>query len=180
MSNTITKYFDTLQSLRNEIEADFDKLTEEQLNFKSSEKSWSLLQVIEHLALAEMGSINYINKKILGLNQLKKESFSSKMRFQLLKIFFGIPFKYGNRAPSAEPTENPSYAEIKMKWDIARKGLNEFYESHYKSVEDKLLYKHPLAGRITFEQMCIFFVKHIQHHQKQIERIKGNKNYPKK
>lgn len=180
MGKEITKYFESLKALRNEIENDFDLLSTEQLNFKPTENSWSLLQVMEHLALAETGSINYLNKKILGIDSLEKAGFGSSFRFLLLKMFFGVPLKYGNRAPSAEPTENPDYEDLKLKWDIARSGLLEFYNSHYASIKNKLIYKHPKAGRITFEQMCNFFELHIKHHQKQITRIKGNENFPKK
>ena len=41
-------------------------LTEDQLNYKFNPDTWSIIEVIQHLLLAEGGTYRYISKKILS------------------------------------------------------------------------------------------------------------------
>ena len=56
------------------------------------------------------------------------------------------------------------------KWNLLRLEL----KSHLEHVADghvhKLVYKHPVAGRLSVIQAMQFFAEHINHHKAQIKR----------
>jgi len=181
LDSTLKNHLVSIEAIKNAIEHKYDNYNTEQLNYKSSEDSWSLLQVLEHLVLVETGSINYINKKILDVLNLETESFDSKFRFFVLNKSLLSPIKFKNKSDYVEPTNNPDYKDLKLKWDIARQGLVQFYDTYHTNIKSNILiYKHPFAGRFTFPQMCGFFDAHLKHHLKQIRRIEGDANFPKK
>jgi len=100
-------------------------------------------------------------------------------RFWSLQFFFKVPFiRIRKRPTHVSPTLEPNFDDVKLRWDIARKALRKFMDSHEDATLKKLIYKHPFAGRLNGLQMMQFFKLHINHHKKQIERIKKHRNYP--
>lgn len=178
MRAKLNSTFDEIEALKTSILTDFDQLSIHQLTFKPNSRKWSLLQVIEHLMLAETGSINYVNKKLLDPTKLEEYSFKAAFRFKLLQSVFALPLKIRRRPATADPTLEPDLKDVKLRWDIARKALRKFLDAYDDVILKKLVYKHPFAGRINALQMTLFFKLHIKHHQKQIERIKKHRNYP--
>jgi len=178
MRAKLNSTFDEIEVLKTDILTDFEQLSIHQLSFKPNSRKWSLLQVIEHLMLAETGSLNYVNKKLLDPSTLEAYSFKAAFRFKLLQLIFKSPIKIRNRPTSVTPTLEPDIKDVKLRWDIARKALRKFIDAYDDNTLKKLVYKHPFAGRINALQMILFFKLHIKHHKKQIERIKKHRNYP--
>lgn len=167
-----------IEGLKNGIINNFNNLNENQLSFKPSNNKWSLVQVIEHLTLAETNSLNYVNKKILDPSALLDANLASKLKFWLLKTLFALSIKIKRRPTMVTPTDSPDYSNIILRWDIARNALQKLIDEQSDEILDKLVYKHPAAGRLTAYQMLCFFEDHIKHHKKQIKRIKEHRNYP--
>jgi len=178
MRKKIEDKIEVIEALKNDVISNLNKLTPSQLSFKPNNNKWSLVQVIEHLTLAETSSLNYVNKKILDPTVLLDNTFTSKFRAWLLKIFFTSPIKVKRRPVMVSPTDSPDYQNVLLRWDIARKALKQFIDEQSDEILDKLIYKHPFAGRLNAYQMLCFFENHIKHHQKQMNRIKNHKNYP--
>lgn len=167
-----------VEGLKNDLLKDLNQLTPNQLNFKPSSNSWSMAQVVEHLTLAETASLNYVNKKILDPKALLSPSTASKLRSWLLKLFFSLPVKIKRRPAPVTPSNLPDYKNVLLRWNIARNALHKLIEEQSDEILEKLIYKHPFAGRLNANQMLLFFEYHIKHHNKQIKRIKNHKNYP--
>lgn len=167
-----------IEGFKSDIMANFNQLTPNQLNFKPSANKWSLIQVAEHLMLAETNSLNYVNKKILAPKALLNSSFTSKLSALLLKFVFKLPIKIKRRPVMVSPTDSPDYNNVLLRWDIAREALKQLIDKQSDEILDQLIYKHPFAGRLNGYQMLCFFEDHIKHHQKQMNRIKAHKNYP--
>lgn len=178
MRKKIEDKIKAIEALKNEVITNFNRLTPNQLNFKPSAKKWSLVQVVEHLMLAETSSLNYVNKKILDPAALLDSTFTSKFSAWLLKMFFSLPIKIRRRPVMVSPTEKPDFENVLLRWDIARTALRQLVDEQSDSILGKLIYKHPFAGRLNAYQMLCFFEDHIKHHQKQMNRIKKHKNYP--
>jgi len=178
MRNKYNATIKVIEGLKNDLLKDFNSLTINQQNFKPNANKWNMLQVIEHLMLAETASLNYVSKKILNPNTLLDKNFASKFKFWLLKMTFKLPIKISRRPKMVTPTDLPDYKNVLLRWDIARKALHKFFDEQSDEILEKLIYKHPVAGRLTGLQMLLFFEYHIKHHTKQINRIKKHKNYP--
>ncbi len=179
MRMQLNSTFEEIEQLKAAILSEFHQLSIQQLNFKPRTQKWSLLQVIEHLMLAETASVNYVNKKILDPSKLEDYSLKATFRFWLLQFFLKAPFIRIKRRPTqVTPTLEPDFDDVKLRWKIARKALRKFMDNYDDATLKKLIYKHPFSGRLNCLQMMLFFKMHINHHKKQIDRIKNHRNYP--
>jgi len=178
MRKQLNNTFDEIENLKSSVLNDFEALSRNQLSFKPTARKWSLLQVIEHLMLAETGSINYVNKKMLAPERLEEYSIKTSLRFWTLKLFLKAPIKIKRRPTHVTPTLQPDFEDVKLRWNIARKALRKFIDNYDDVTLKKLVYKHPFSGRLNALQMMLFFKLHINHHKKQINRIKKHRNYP--
>lgn len=156
----------------NRLLEDLRAYSNERLNEQPDEDSWSVVQVLSHLYLAEKGSFNYIKKKVHYSDGLSQTDLGAKARSMLLKFYLKTPFKF--KAPEVVNTtgqEETNYWELARRYDNLRKELLVFMENDVPDgVLNKQLYKHPIAGRTDLKGMLGFFDQHFRRHRKQIYR----------
>ncbi|MEO0405148.1 MAG: hypothetical protein AAF193_09785, partial [Bacteroidota bacterium] len=70
-----------------------------------------------------------------------------------------------------EPRGEMPFSELKEKWIKTGHGFNQFVHNFPMEHQDKLVFKHPLYGRLTMLQTLQFTAEHIVHHEHQIRRI---------
>lgn len=151
---------------------DLKDYSNERLNENPDENSWSVVQVLSHLYLAEKASFAYIKKKVQYSDGLSQTDLGAKARSLLLKFYLKTPFKF--KAPKMVDTageEAMNYWELARNYDQLRKDLLVFLEGELpEELLNKQLYKHPVAGRTDLMGMLGFFDQHFQRHKKQIYR----------
>ena len=175
--NSMTPSLDRrLKKMDQRLESLLDQLSSydhTQLNRQPADGGWSALQVMNHLILAEEGSLKYVKKKLSFDPKLEKAGFFSAWRIFLLDFFFKLPFKY--KAPpgvgnDALPAES-DFKEVSERWRSGRKALREYLDSLSPDLLKMSIYKHPFAGRMSLEGMVQFFDGHFERHRKQIVRV---------
>ena len=176
----IEKAFDAFEELRIETLKETDKLSKEQLHFKSSTESWSITETLHHLYLSELGTYTYMSKKIQGADNLKKSGFKEAWNTLLLKIMLRSPikFKLPKKAPVV-PTGKMAYGDLIEQWNKLRKDFAELLDQFDVESAKKLSFKHPRIGYINAHQVLTFLTEHFKHHLKQLERIKSDVGFPK-
>jgi len=176
----IQKHFDKLEALQREMLDDARRLRPEQQIFRPEPNAWSILEVFDHLITAEGNGLKYMVKKSQGMDTIKKTNLLAKLRLIALNVALKLPFKW-KAPPAAEITRRDYYdfEEIAAEWNDVRKRYSEFLDHIDKAASEKLLFKHPVAGRFTIIQTLDFQHEHLAHHQLQIERIKQHAEYPK-
>ncbi len=176
----IEKAFDSFEELRVNTLKDLDKLSKEQLHFKPLPDSWSITETLHHLYLAELGTYQYMGKKIQVADTLQKSGFKHAWNTFLLKIFLRSPlkFKLPKKAPIV-PTGNISYGDLTAQWNQLRKDFLELLHHFDAASSQKLLFKHPIAGYINAHQALSFLAEHFKHHLKQLARIQHDAKFPK-
>ncbi|MCC6282157.1 MAG: DinB family protein [Saprospiraceae bacterium] len=151
---------------------DLGAYTDDKLNQKPADGGWSAIQIMHHLILSEEYSMNYIRKKMGFGSDFAPNNWSARFRSFLLWASLTSPIKF--KSPPAIGRENlPEFAtlaETQLRWEQARKAWEDFFEQMPAELSEKLVYKHPRAGKITFMQMLWFFETHFQRHRKQIYR----------
>lgn len=176
----VEKEFEVLENQRKAWLQAASELSEAQLTFRPAPDAWCILEVFVHLITAESNGLKYVNKKILGdLNKIEKAGLGSTLRAALLKFALRLPIKF--KAPPAAtftPREHYNYGEIKEEWDNLRQGWFDFLDQLDKPTVNKPLFKHPMAGKINMQQALQFMYEHVEHHKKQVERIKANPDFP--
>ncbi|ETN97022.1 DinB family protein [Zhouia amylolytica] len=151
-------------------------LSEEQLNFKPSENSWSIANCVEHLALSENNIMGAVKKSLEekpsteSLNELKT---SDK---ELIDMITDRSSKVKTSKPF-EPTNSfGSYEETLKAFKDRRKNNITFVK------KDKINLRNYVMdlpfGKIDAFQGILFMSGHTSRHVKQINEIKSNESFP--
>ncbi len=167
-----------LELLFNRLEADRDKLFTkigklpvEQFNHSEPGK-WSIHQIMAHLVTAEKLSLQYLNKKILGIQETGNSGIIEEIKMVALKISQRLPFKF--KAPKKVVEFTPAYPNLEAlneEWNLVRKELKSFLEKIKDDQVNKKIYRHVFAGMLNTKQALIFFREHFIHHLPQINRL---------
>ncbi|MCR9288172.1 MAG: DinB family protein [Bacteroidetes bacterium] len=172
MNSKIAKEIEILESDLDSLIKELQKYDDEILNRKP-ENSWSVLQVLHHLMLAEQGSLKYVKKKLSYNPELKKVNWQTKIRTLMLNFYVWSPLKFS--APKIIsgdnlPTES-NLNTIKEQYPMVRRDIKDFFETVPDSLLEKEIFKHALAGRLSLIGMIVFFKGHFKRHKNQIYRI---------
>jgi len=167
-----------LDRLNEHLDFLFDRLstcTHEQLNSHPKPGSWSAIQVMHHLMLAESYSMMYCEKKLKNSVSFRKNSIASYIRSLLLRWYLlsGLKAKAPSRVNTDNLPESDSLDQVKQQWLDQRQKLLLWLEKISPVYLDKAIYKHPVAGYISLSGMLSFFEAHFRHHVPQILEAAG-------
>ncbi|MEM9078077.1 MAG: DinB family protein [Bacteroidota bacterium] len=153
-------------------------LSEEQLNFRAEEDSWTIAECIEHIAVTEDAFGNLIQKTVAaGANPTMKES-AQLQDDQLMEIITNR----GNRVKTAEIFEpsgkfGSSNEAVKSFLDKREKHI-----AYVKTTDDDLRnrFSNDLPfGTVDGVQLIIFAAGHTERHVLQMEEVMAHKLFPK-
>lgn len=167
----LEKIYQALENQRLELNTHLQSFTTEQLQAKPTASSWSALQVVAHLYTAEKLSFSYIKKKSLGIADVGNAGLRQTMLMPILKLSQRLPFRF--KAPKAVVENTPEAIPLEHlidHWNLLRLELKAHLENLPDAHMNKLVYKHPVAGRLSLPQAMQFFAEHINHHKPQIKR----------
>ncbi|MEM9052714.1 MAG: DinB family protein [Bacteroidota bacterium] len=151
-----------------------DGLNEEQLHHKPGGQ-WSPAQIFQHLLDSEVGTTNYLKKKLNAKPEdVPRGGISALVRYRVLARYIkNTKKKY--RAPKvlADIPENPDYPLARARYQETRATLRSLLEPLTKNQVGRAYFKHPRAGRMNILHTLGFLELHLERHFKQIhERIK--------
>ncbi|SMD32110.1 DinB superfamily protein [Reichenbachiella faecimaris] len=171
LRNEILMAFDSLEDKRRNLEERLDLMDAELFVIPEANKKWSINQVLSHLSNSEFGTVRYIKKKMLGLDTVGKRDFASKVRSKLLKWLLDSPVRFKMPKQLPEPSNEYSFEKLKSQFEKNRSEIKDLIETFPEESLDKLIFKHPFAGRFSLLQAITFLEDHYNHHVKQIDRI---------
>jgi uncharacterized damage-inducible protein DinB len=177
MSPLFQKHYDRLERQLAELLLFVHALPNDQLTKIPAPGKWSILQILTHLYISEKLSIGYIKKKSLAVNEVGNAGLWQSVLMVVLKISQRIPVRY--KAPKAvlqNTTEAMPLSDLIAQWNLLRIELKSMLNNLPNHHVNKLVYKHPFAGMLSFPQAVAFFQEHITHHTPQIKRILKNVN----
>jgi uncharacterized damage-inducible protein DinB len=170
MNARLSAQFNTIEKSRKELFDDLKSYDDEIINQKPSPGTWSIAQVLEHLIIAEEGSLKYLQKKTQDTSKVPVAGFGSKWRFLLTNTVFVLNISF--KAPAVVvPSDNfATIEQLDKKWTQVRTDtlqlLNRLPEADLK----KEIWKHAIAGKMDAYQMVSFFNIHFNRHRKQVYR----------
>ncbi len=178
MKKSVKNQLDSLNSDLSALFRDLKKYSDDDLNWKPGEGKWSVLQIMEHLILAESLSQQYLEKKLSFDPKLKNANILSAMRSMFISFYLNTPIKV--KAPAAvleSLPEKSTFWELVKQWKQNRENLETFLNSLPPEIFKKQVYKHPLGGRLSIGNMMTFHKNHFKRHKRQIENILKNFKY---
>lgn len=172
MNPSLLLSFESLEVQRIKILELISTLSDDQLN-AHSEGKWSIAQILSHIIASEQLSVNYINKKILGIKESSDTGLFEELKMIALILSQRLPFlKF--KAPNTVVEKTISYDTTNTLHEAWQKTRNELKKVLVLFDEDQLnrkVYRHPIAGIINIKQAMRFFSEHILHHSPQIKKL---------
>ena len=134
-------------------------------------EGWTALQVLDHLVRTEAG-ISAVARVRLAMPQ--RITVRDRVGFVFVERVFRsrrrvkVPDSVAN---VITPGEGLELGEIATRWKEARENLADLVCEADGCRGG--LFRHPIGGWMSFEQVLRFFSVHILHHEYQLERIRS-------
>jgi len=133
---------------------------------------WSVLQIVQHLAVSEERSVGYINKKLHYRSGIPKANWLTRLRNLFVQLYLRIPIKISApQVVNVHLMDPPAdLVEARQHWEQSRQQLRAMLEDFPQELMNHCVYKHALAGRLRLTHALDFFQGHSQRHFRQIQR----------
>ena len=130
---------------------------------------WSILEIIEHLTLAERAVLQGLPEpdRIKERERRLKHRFSYGIVMFVLK--FGVPVQVPS--PAMLPRGDRSLAELRRLWDENQEWLQAYIGRLDSKGFRRAVFEHPIAGPLTVEQAVRMDQVHFDTHVRQIRRL---------
>ena len=174
MNTRLSHLVNTAETHRQSLLAELAHYPPEVLQRPPAPGAWSVVEVLQHLILAETATLAYMKKKLMGVAHVPKTGGSAEFRMLLLRIFNALPLKIKAPAVIANPPAQVSLEETARQWHALRQQWRAFLESIPENDLRKALFKHPLAGRLNVYHAADFMDWHVIRHEKQIRKALKN------
>jgi uncharacterized damage-inducible protein DinB len=173
VNSRLQELYDNIENQKTAVFDLIAGLSDEQLNQQPPTGKWSISQIISHLIVAERLSLNYVQKKIQGVDKLKDSGLAEELKMIVLKVsqrIEGIKFK----APQHVVDHTIVYSnveELKSEWMKTRKDFRQLLEQIDDKHLKRKIYKHAVAGYLNIQHAVMFFREHATHHIPQIRKL---------
>jgi hypothetical protein len=155
-------------------------LTEEQLKFKPAPEKWSVLEVAEHIWMAE-GLLFGAVERALAAKQNPEWETKTKGKTEFLERVMVSRDRKAQAPESIVPSGKLSRAEVIAKLKEARAKTLKFAEETRLPLKSHTFdHPFPVFGTLNAYQWLIYIPLHNIRHNKQIEEVKSDPNFPKK
>ncbi len=157
-----------------------EKLSDEQLKFKSAPEKWSVLETAEHIMMAESLLFGAVQGAI---SAKPNPEWETKTKGKTEFIERVMPDRTGKaQAPeSIVPSGKLTRQEVISKFKEARGKTLKFAEETQLPLKAHTLdHPFPVFGTLNAYQWLIYVPLHNVRHNKQIAEVKAAPNFPKK
>lgn len=172
MNQTLKHHFDTIEAQRQTLIKRLVNLSEESFNRQPAPDKWSIHQILAHIITGEKMTVQYIQKKILGIDTSGNTGILEEIKMVVLKISQRLPLKF--KAPGVVVERTTTYTSKEALIDEWNKTRAEFGALLEKIEDNQLrrkIYKHVVAGRLNIIHATLFLKEHVTHHLPQINRL---------
>jgi hypothetical protein len=138
---------------------------------RPADGGWSALQVLDHMVRTESGICVVAAD---GVAAPQRIGVRDRLGFVFVERVFRSPLRVkvpGSVSGLTTPGEELELREITTRWDLTRVELARLADEADGCRGG--VFKHPVSGWMSFEQVLRFFSVHMVHHEFQLERIRG-------
>lgn len=164
-----------LDEVRGSFLAPIRSATDVQRSFRPTPDTWSMLDVTEHLVLAE-------EKSLLGMLKGPPPGtwVTPVARVRMAMVLLVMKSDLRVKVPVARvlPTGNATLAELETRWMEVRRELESFLSSITEAEDRAARFRHPIGGWVTVGKGVTFYAAHIRHHARQVRRLQQASGFP--
>ncbi|MDQ7054757.1 MAG: DinB family protein [candidate division KSB1 bacterium] len=171
MLQPLQRRFDRLEKTRTDFLRRVQSLHPEQRAFSPNDRSWSLLQVIEHLIISEEQTIRIVEKQLANPKLPNRGRWHAPIRMATMKLVMRLPLKFKIPTDRVAPSPSPDFAQLKSRWDTVRQQMQRTLKSVQEPQLHLPVFRHPFFGHMDVGQVVLFLQEHFDHHMQQARRI---------
>ena len=130
---------------------------------------WSMLEIIEHLVLAERAVLQGLPE----LSRLREQERRLKHRFSYAIVMVVLRCSIPVRVPSPAmiPQGDRSLGELRRLWDESQEWLRAYIDRLDRRGFRRAVFEHPVAGPLSVKQALHMGQVHLDTHVRQIRRL---------
>jgi hypothetical protein len=147
-----------------------DGLTHAALNRAPAPGKWSALQVLQHVVTAEALTLGYVRKKMQAGAALEKAGPASRLRLLALQLTLALPLRFKAPTTTGDVPAESELSALRSRWDEVRRNLEDLVRTFPPELLDRLVFRHPYAGRMSLAHALGTLEAHLDHHIPQLER----------
>ena len=140
------------------------------LNRAPAPGRWSALQVLHHVVESEAAMLGYVRKKMQAGASLPRAGLGSRLRRLALQAGLASPLRFKAPRVAASVPDAVEPAALRARWDEVRAGWRALVETFPPDLEGRLVFRHPVAGRMGLADTLAVLQAHLDHHVPQVER----------
>jgi hypothetical protein len=169
MSARLSKKLDAYDRERCALLDELESLDSDRLERKPLPGKWSLLEIAEHLVLAEREILQNLPDPAELVD--RKRSLKSRIGYSLVMavLRFRIPVKVPSRG--MVPRGETTIPELRRQWDESQSWLRSYVESLGPGELGRGVFRHPVSGPLTVPQTLRLGRAHLRTHLRQIRRL---------
>jgi len=171
MLSDIKATFDNLEIKYGKLLQQLNSLTDEALNFKAGADKWSVVEVIEHLVLAEENMQEQLSgaasAPVLDPRDRSAKNFHIVIKVMTRDIPVDVPDE------SMEPHGQSPLETLLDRWGDTRKKIRTYIDAITPEKVEDLVYRHPFAGPLNMAETLRFIDVHFDNHMRHIDSIKA-------
>ena len=165
----IQETYDRLTAKRAKLLRRLDSLESEVLSRKAGPDKWSIVEVVEHLVIAEEDLIAQLttdgHAPPLEIESRSAKNYQTVIKVMERDIEVDVPHE------SLEPHGRMALDDLLHKWDDIRKTLHGLLAGIQEKDLDDMVYRHAFAGPLNISETLHFFEVHYDNHMRQIDKI---------
>ena len=169
----IQETYDRLTAKRAKLLRRLDSLESEVLSHKAGPDKWSIVEVVEHLVIAEEDLIEQLttdeHSPALEIESRSAKNYQTVIKVMERDIEVDVPHE------SLEPHGRMALDDLLPKWDDIREKLHGLLAGINEKDRDDMVYRHAFAGPLNISETLHFFEVHYDNHMRQIDKILARK-----
>jgi hypothetical protein len=169
MLSDIQETFAGLEEKFGKLRQHLNTLTDDTLYFKAGPDKWSIVEVVEHLVIAEEGLLKQLSTNIpdstLDPDEKTPEKHQTVIKVMERDIEVDVPHE------SLEPHGRIALEDLLTQWKDFREKLPVLLAEIRPENKDNPVFSHPYGGPLDPSDTLQFFEVHFDNHIRHIDRI---------
>ncbi len=167
---SLLRRLDAYEADRLALLRDLAAMGDDRLRVKPSPDSWSLLEIVEHLALAERVVYRGLPSYTALVHEPRR--VSHRVRAVIVRGVLQFGIRVGIPAEAMRPGTATSLDAVRERWDENQRWLRGYIASSDVAQLRRRVFTHPIAGPLSVHDVIPLGHAHLRTHQRQIERVR--------
>jgi uncharacterized damage-inducible protein DinB len=171
MISELRDKFERYDRTRRALLEDLANLNEDQLKKKPRLSEWSILQIVQHLVLAERDVMQYLPEPKALIH--RKRGLRARIFYVVVLLILRWNIRVPVPSKGMVPDANTSLSELRRQWDENMRWFREYVDSLEPEDLKRAVFSHPIAGPLTGPQAGTLAQYHFEAHLRQINNAKA-------